>query len=377
MYRIVVAPDKFKGTLTAAQAAGAMAGAVKKLFPDAVVNVVPMADGGEGTADMIGRMRNYRSETIRVNDALMREADARVWFSSDHRSAVIDSSAVIGLGMIDEIDRNPWKSTSFGLGAAVCRLVDSGIAKVEIGIGGTASVDAGIGFLQGLGARIFTPDGELRRPVMACDLNSITRIDIAPVMRFRDNISGISDVDVPLYDTDGYPSMLMFAPQKGVDDSHLIVLSMALEHLIERVEWMPAEFIPEFECRFGGAGGGLGFALAGVLGSNVAAGAGMLVGECGILNPRPALVLTGEGRFDAQSLTGKLTGTILKHCIGKNIDCRVIAGSVAPDIDLPNVVDSSVYPPCDVELTHEVAFRRLYDATAATLRNWRSPEVDK
>lgn len=377
MYRIVIAPDKFKGTLTAEQAAEAMAGAVMASCPDAVVDVIPMADGGEGTAALIGRMRNYRNETIVVSDALMRENEASVWISHDGRSAVVDSSAVIGLGMIDRADRDPWKSTSFGLGDAVRRLIGYGVGKVEIGIGGTASVDAGIGFLQGLGARIFTPDGELRRPVMAYDLNSIIQIDVEPVMRFCENISGISDVDVPLYDIDGYPSMLMFAPQKGVEGDHMVVLSMALEHLIERVRWVPDGFLPEFECDFGGAGGGLGFAIAGVLGSNVVAGAGMLVAACGILNPRPALVLTGEGRFDAQSLTGKVAGTILNRCIEEGIGCRVIAGCVERGMSLPYVVDSSVYPPHDVELTSEVAFRRLCDATAAALRNWRGIEVDK
>lgn len=377
MYRIVIAPDKFKGTLTAGQAAEAMAGAVMESCPDAVADVIPMADGGEGTAALIGRRRNYRNEIIAVNDALMREAEASVWISPDGSSAVVDSSAVIGLGMIGRNDINPWKSTSFGLGDAVRRLIGSGVGKVEIGIGGTAPVDAGIGFLQGLGARIFTHDGELQRPVMAYDLNSIILIDVGPVMCFREKISGISDVDVPLYDTDGYPSMLMFAPQKGVKGDHMIVLSMALEHLIERVRWAPEGFSPEFECNFGGAGGGLGFAMAGVLGCDVVAGAGMLVAACGILNPRPALVLTGEGRFDAQSLTGKVAGTILSRCIEEGISCRVIAGCVERGMGLPYVVDSSVYPPHDVELTYEVAFRRLYDATAAALRNWRKTEVDK
>ncbi len=358
----MVAPAKFKGTLTADEVADAIAGVVSEVIPGADVALVPMADGGEGTARIIGRCRGYVRSSVECFDPLMRPSVAEVWISPDRRSALIDSSAVIGLSLVDPDLRDPWRSTSYGLGYAAEKLLQSGITHLEIGIGGTATIDAGLGFLQALGAVIYTSDdgARLDHVVTAADLNSITSVDVTSVKKYAALITGISDVDVPLYAPDGHSSMLMFAPQKGVGTDNLDRLSAALQHLIHHVEWTPC--IADFNKPYGGAGGGLGFAIGTVLGSTIVPGAATVIDACRVFEPRPDLVITGEGRFDDQSLTGKLTGAIIRRCHAEGIACRVIAGSVEGTVPA-EVYDASRYA-IDQQLSRAEAITRVKRATA-------------
>lgn len=354
--KVTIAPDKFKGTLTSAEAADAMAAGVRRAVGDCDIRKVMMADGGEGTSEVVGRLSGYIRKTVSVVDALMRPAEAYCMVSPDGDEVLIDSSAVIGLAMIAGQDRSPWRSSSFGLGRAVRELTVNAEANVTVGIGGTATVDAGIGFLQGLGAGIYCHGMKMERPVTAVDISDIDIIDFSPVLPLSKRITGISDVDVPLSDTDGGLSMLMFAPQKGVAPDELPMLQRALDHLAGNVGWYP--YRPDFRCRYGGAGGGLGFALAGVMKSAVIDGAEAVIERVRLFDPLPDLVITGEGRFDRQSFQGKVAGAIFRESERREILCMVVAGSVEPGLSFPWLFAAGQ----DVPSTSQESYRRLADA---------------
>lgn len=358
---IAISPDKFKGTLSAAEAAEAIAAGVREAIPDVRLRLLPAADGGEGTAEIFGRAKGWSRQSIDATDPLGRPLSANYYAGNE--AAVIDSSEVIGLQRISPADRNPWLSSSYGFGNVVRRLLESGFDKVYAGIGGTATVDAGIGFIQGLGAKIYCADGLLERPFRACDLLSLIKIDYTPLSRFAGKIIGLSDVDVPLNDNDGYPSMLMFAPQKGVDEDSLIVLKMGLDRLYENVRWIPG--YPHIEIPFGGSGGGLGFAIGAVCGGDVSFGAEEILRLNSLFLPRPDLIITGEGSYDNQSLRGKVTSCISAECQKSGIPCAILAGQVQHGLESELVI--AVTPPGE-DPDPAAAARYLRNAAADLIR---------
>lgn len=335
---ITIAPDKFKGTLSAEQAAKAIAAGVAGVFPDAGMRLLPMADGGEGTAAILAAAKGWERHEISAFNSIGEPITAVYYADKKNETGVIDSSSVIGLQMIAPGKRDPWKASSYPLGIVVRQLLEGGMKKLFIAIGGTSTVDAGIGFLQGLGAGIYCACGLLDRPFRACDLMQLLKVDLSG-LNYSDRIIGLSDVDVPLCDNEGYPSMLMFAPQKGVDDDSLIVLKMGLDRLYEQVRWLPD--YPMLETRFGGAGGGIGFAIAGALGCETEFGAARLISENALFDPLPDLIITGEGSYDNQSLQGKVTSAIMNSAISHNIPCVIIAGRVEKHLQSRSIIQAT------------------------------------
>jgi len=355
---IAIAPDKFKGTLTAMQAAEAIAAGVRCSMPDACLRLLPMADGGEGTAEIIGKAYGWRKKVIPAHNALGEPIKAEYYVSGDGKCGVIDSSSVIGLQLIALQKRNPMLASSYPLGIAVRTLLDSGIAKLEIGIGGTATVDAGIGFLQGLGCKVYCDNGELHRPFRACDLNSLTAVELS-ASDFTDSICGLADVAVPLYGEPGKPSMLMFAKQKGVTDYYMTRLGHGILNILNNVGWSPCQ--PDFGTSFGGAGGGIGFAIAGALHAKTILGAERVISACNMFDPHPDLIITGEGAYDRQSLQGKATHAIAGLAESLGIPCHIFAGKTEEGLASDNVTQVT---PCNTIPSHSEAAEYLRKAVA-------------
>ncbi len=335
---VVVAPDKFKHTLTAAEATDIISAVVMGRCHDVRVRKCPMADGGEATSSILGRILGYRKTVVKGYDCLMRPVEVECHVAADKSEAIVDSSGVIGLQMISTGDRDPWMATSWPLGDIVNKLIESGVGHVTVGVGGTATVDCGLGFLQALGCGIFTSEGRLDRQLRAGDLLSVTRVELPATFP---SVSGVSDVDVPLLDDDDRISMLSFAAQKGVTGEELVVLKKSVENIVENVSWRPQV---DFGCRFGGAGGGLGFALKGVMKADVTGGAEAVAGAWGIFNgiEMPSLVITGEGSYDRQSIRGKVTGTLRQMCRCHGVECVVIAGRVCDNLESDDVISTVV-----------------------------------
>lgn len=274
---ILIAPDKYKGTLSAFEAARIIASACARPFL-----LAPMADGGEGTACVLCRGDEWMSH-------------GKAFINTRTAEAVIDSSAVIGLQGVDLRTHNILTASSAPLGREVRRLLDYGCTKVKIGIGGTCTCDGGAGFLEALG------------DYAAC----------------KDRLLGLSDVQVPLLAPAGRPSALMFAPQKGATDEMLYLLADKLA----RVE---GKYGPGHS-PYDGAGGGLGYALASVIGCEVVSGAAYVLDSYGIDWGKIDLVVTGEGRYDSQTLRGKVVQAVRSHARSRGIPVVVLAGSVAQE----------------------------------------------
>lgn len=317
---VVVAPDKFKGTLTAVEAADAMAAAVSERWPDAAVTTIPMADGGDGTLDAFGGAN--RSAT--VTGPLGRPVDA-AW-RADGDLAVIESAAASGLVLVGGADANdPWDATSRGVGELIAIALDEGVARIIVGMGGSAMTDGGRGALEALGDRVPFATG---RVVVLTD-TTVSFVDAARV----------------------------FAPQKGADAALVVRLAARLE--ADAAEWA-ARFGRDVRGIPGtGAAGGLSGALI-AAGADVSDGPAFIADLLGLDAAVAAadLVLTGEGAFDATSRAGKGPGHVLALAAAHGVPAVAVAGVVAEEVRGPGVV----------AMVEVVGIRRAIDHPADALR---------
>lgn len=356
---VVIAPDKFKGTLTATEVAREIAAACTR----ATVKVCPMCDGGDGTARILGALLGLPPCTMRVPDALGEEHD--VTYYNDGRRAVVDSASAIGLAALEGRELHPFQSTSFGLGMLVRHLLDSGTEHIYVGIGGTATVDCGAGFLQAIGARFADVEGaQIAVPINAADLDRIYAIDLSAldVRDIRRRITVLSDVAVPLEDS------LMFAAQKGVTPAETERLRAALANFRAAVD---ETLLPSgADDMHGGAGGGLGYAFERVLRCDVADGARFMIDRYGIFDgTAPSLVITGEGAIDAQTGTGKVVGALYSEARERNIPVVAVVGRDRLEGTRPGLaVLSTEQWLGSAPLTHDTALAALRGALRGRLR---------
>lgn len=286
---ILIAPDKYKGTLSARQAASIIADALKDFY----CVRAPMADGGEGTAAALCHGPHWEQRDC--------------YYVNRHtRTAVIDSSAVIGITPASK--RDILRASSAPLGIKVREIIKYGCEKVVIGIGGTGCCDGGLGFLEGLG--------------------------LDKYHTYRERLVGLADVEVPLLPPDDvpdekvleYPSALMFAPQKGASALDLSILRRRLEE-VERHYGMGRHSAID------GAGGGLGFAIASAIDASWHKGAEYVLGHYDIDWNQVELIITGEGRIDQQTARGKVVHALSQRAQQYGIPCVAIGGTVAQDLD--------------------------------------------
>ena len=301
--KIVIAMDSFKGSLSSTEAGYAVADGIKRVFPEAETIVFPVADGGEGTTDALvsGMKGEYR--TITVSDPLGRPISARYGVLQDH-TAVIEMAAASGLTLLQPSERNPLFTTTYGFGEMIADAIRQGCRHFILGIGGSATNDCGIGCLQALGFGIHNVAGQ-QVPYGArgiAQVHSITSDGVIPELR-ECKFYVASDVTNPLCGERGCSAV--FAPQKGAD----AVMVAAMERDIRHYADVVRQYIPEADPEFPGSGaaGGLGYALHTFLKAELKRGIDVVIQQTGIENAIKTadLVVTGEGRLDAQTVFGK------------------------------------------------------------------------
>lgn len=358
---IAVAPDKFKGTLTAAEVSSIIADGLR-VIPDIDLRVYPMADGGEGSAAILAEEMHLAPASAEVHDAYMQPCTAQ--YFTDGHTAAVDCAAVVGLAMLGDRPLDPWHATSYGFGEIIRHILDSGVGEIFVGIGGTASTDAGAGMLQALGARYFdcwgNPIGN-GRAVVAADLCNIFSVDFSRMDRrnLRQRITVLADVNVPLTpaatDMEAGHSMsaLSFARQKGMPETDLPDLGRALNNFRHAVD--ATLLAPAVEPPFQGAGGGLGYAFRRVLKCPTHAGAKYMATHYGIFSsdPLPNIVITGEGCYDEQSSEGKVVGTLCDEASRRGIPVVVVAGRST--ISRAGLFQTSAYIDAETPLNHSTA----------------------
>ena len=305
--RLVIAPDKFKGSLTASEAAERVAAGARRADPSVEVVHVPVADGGEGTLDA-ALAAGYEPRSARVAGPLGRPVDAAFAVRGDE--AVVEMARASGLDLLPGGRKDAREATSLGTGQLIRAALDEGCRRIVIGVGGSASTDGGAGMLQGLGARLLGADGA-ELPLGGAALAGLVSIDGLDARLADATLVLASDVDNPLRGPSG--AAAVFGPQKGATEEDVAILDAALQRLVEVLGAAdPAGSllaVPASEAadRPGaGAAGGVGFAAI-ALGAERRAGIDVvldLVDLRGRLSGADA-VITGEGSLDEQSLMGK------------------------------------------------------------------------
>ena len=325
--RIVLAPDKFKGCLSAADVARAMAAGARTVDPAIEIDACPIADGGEGTVEALVSATGGRIETRRVTGPLPDiRVDARFGILGDGKTAVVEMSAASGLALLSPEDRDPMRTTTFGTGQLLLEAAKLGVEQIILGIGGSATCDGGIGCAQAAGLPVIL-DGmgpaDVHEPLVGEDLRKVVLVKHgrgSPLDRVR--ITVACDVTNPLCGPNG--SARVFGPQKGATPEQIDELDCLLRRLAERCGKLVEATTPG-----AGAAGGLGFAMLAFFGATLRPGFD-IVAEAVHLRDRlrgADLCLTGEGRLDASSLAGKSAVGVARACRELGVPCVAIVGS--------------------------------------------------
>jgi glycerate kinase len=302
--RILVAPLEFKGSLTAGQAARAMERGVRRGWPEAEVVRLPLADGGPGTADALVEALGGRWHTVPAHDALGRPIDAQ-WASwDDGASGVVEMARASGLALLAPSERDAKVTSTFGTGELIAHAVAQGVRRLLVGVGGSATNDAGAGALQALGYVLLDAGGR-PLPPGGLALRNLDRIDASRILpALRDlRMTVMTDVLNPLCGPQG--ASHVYGPQKGASPADVLVLDAALAHFAEVVKrdlGVDAAELPGT-----GAAGGLSYGLMVGCGAQITRGFQHLAEVVGLDAhlARVDWVLTGEGSLDAQTLHGK------------------------------------------------------------------------
>lgn len=331
--RIIVAPDSFKGSLTAAQVAEACRLGILDEFPAAKVVCLPLADGGEGTVDALSASEGLMKVKCMVSDPLMRPVEAWYALSSDGKSAVMEMAAASGLTLLSESERDPLQTSTYGTGEMILDALRRGCRRFFIGIGGSATNDAGMGMLRALGYRFADASGNPLEG-RGSDLSRVVRIDVSGAdPRLRESSFTVAcDVDNPLFGPNG--AAFVFAPQKGADEETVMQLDRGLRDfasVIMRDIGVDVSLMPG-----AGAAGGLGAAFCAFLGADLRKGIEMVLEAVGFDRAigGASLIFTGEGSVDAQSLMGKVVSGVSSHAREAGVPVVVLGGRVADRVAL-------------------------------------------
>jgi glycerate kinase len=328
--KIVIAPDSFKESLSAMEAARAIEHGFKKVFAEAKYDLVPMADGGEGTVDAMVRATNGTFLTVRVSGPLNQRVDAVMGILGDGKTAVIEMAAASGLPLVRNELRNPMNTTTLGTGELIRAGLDRGIRRFVIGIGGSATVDGGIGAMVGLGAKFFDDHGSEVSP-NGRGVGKISKIDFSGFDKrvAESEILVACDVNNPLTGPTG--AARVFGPQKGATPEMVKVLDENLKKyasVVRQQMGVEIETIPG-----AGAAGGLGAAMVGFCKAKLCSGSELVAKTIGLSERLQGadLCITGEGRIDGQSAGGKVCYRVAEIAKNQNVPAIAIVGSIGAD----------------------------------------------
>lgn len=322
----LIATDSFKGSLTSMEAATCMQEGIRRVFPDASVRTMPAADGGEGTVESVLAGLPGRAVSVTVQDPLGRPVDA-AFAILDTGEAVIEMAQASGLLLVEPKDRDVLTASTYGTGQLIKEALDMGCRKIYIGIGGSATNDAGAGMAQALGARLLDGDGQELPPGGAA-LRNLDRLDcehLDPRLPEAD-ILVMCDVDNPLCGPDG--ASFVYGPQKGATPDMILELDASLLHFADIVEQslsIRARDIPG-----AGAAGGLGMGLVCFAGARLVRGIDAVL-DLADFDDKVRdvdVVLTGEGKLDPQSMRGKVVFGVLERCEKRGVPVIAICGRV-------------------------------------------------
>ena len=338
-HKVVVASDSFKGCLRSDQVADAVEAGIHKVFPDCEVVKLPVGDGGEGTMEALVSAMGGHVIALSVQDPLGRPVEAEYALLNDG-SAVIEISKSSGLTLLAQHERNPLKTSTYGVGQLIADALRKGCRRFLVCIGGSATNDAGTGMLEALGYRLFNSAGT---ELNGCGENLIKIKDVdssaaMPELKESEFIVAC-DVDSPLYGPKG--AAYVFAPQKGADAAMVEELDRGLRHIADIMQKCTGLDVADMPGA--GAAGGLGAAFKAFLNADLKKGADMVLDAVRFDEQIVGadLIITGEGKIDSQTMAGKLPAAVAERASAQNILVVAICGS--SDVDfLP--IFQNIYP---------------------------------
>ncbi len=359
--KIVIAPDSFKGSLTALQVAEAMEVGLHRVFPEVAIEKVPMADGGEGTVQSLVDATGGKILTAQVLDPLGNAINAQYGVLGDGLTAVIEMAAASGLTLVSPNKRDPRVTTTYGTGELIRAALAHGCRKLIIGIGGSATNDGGAGMAQALGAKLLTTNGEQIKPGggYLATLNSIDLSELDPRVAETETVVAC-DVNNPLTGKQG--ASHVYGPQKGATPEMVEVLDANLTYFDEILRRDLGKSVGNIPGA--GAAGGLGAGLMAFLNASLKSGI-EIVTKATQLSKRLAgadLVITGEGQINFQTVFGKTPVGVAKVAKTHNIPVIAIAGSIADDSD--GVYDAGIDAMIDIVPEPMLLETAIEDATA-------------
>lgn len=341
MRKIVLAIDSFKGSLTSAEAEAAALEGIRRVYPQAEIVCIPIADGGEGMLEALSALR-AQEVRLRVQGPLDEKVKARYLISSDGQTAYIEMASASGLPLVPENQRNPLLTTTRGTGELMRDALDRGCNHMVIGLGGSATNDGGMGMLSALGIRFLDRQGQ-ELEGRGCDMEETDRIDTSfahPALKTV-RCTAACDVRNPFYGPEG--AAYIFSPQKGASPDEVQQLDKGLRHLAELYRQTTGHDIATLPGA--GAAGGLGGALAAFLNAELRPGISLLLEANGFRDKIKGadLIITGEGRADQQTTMGKVPAGVLNESRQTGIPVVLIAGQVADKEILRSAGFSQVY----------------------------------
>ncbi|MCO4852473.1 glycerate kinase [Bacillus vallismortis] len=330
--KIIIAPDSFKESLSALEAADAIERGFKSVFPSADYRKLPMADGGEGTVQsLVDATDGWIKEQV-VTGPLGEPVKAIFGMMGDGKTAVIEMAAASGLHLVPVERRNPLVTTTRGTGELMAAALDAGAEHLIIGIGGSATNDGGAGMVQALGGRLLDESGREIGPGGGA-LSQLVSLDISELDPRLENVKleVACDVDNPLTGPKG--ASAVFGPQKGATEDMVDVLNQNLAHFADVIE--KALGTASREIKGAGAAGGLGWSLLAFLDADLKRGIDIVLEAVDFEDEvqDADLVITGEGRIDSQTIYGKTPIGVAKAAKSYDVPVIGIAGSVSRDSD--------------------------------------------
>ena len=328
--KIVIAPDSFKESLTAKEVCQAIENGLRRVWKEAEIIHVPVADGGEGTVQSLVDATQGKIVELIATGPLQKKVDAFYGILGDGKTAAIEMAAASGLHHVENALRDPKLTSSYGTGEVILHALDNGATKLIIGLGGSATNDGGIGMLDALGVKFFDNKGQRIEPNGA-GLGSIATIDNSELdPRFIDcEVLVACDVDNPLCGEHG--ATATFGPQKGATEQDMVLLDAGMRNFGEKVQQQLGKSI--IDVAGAGAAGGMGGALLGFTSAELKPGIDIVMEtvELGKQVLGADLVITGEGRIDWQTIHGKTPMGVAQEAKKTNIPVIAIAGCVGKD----------------------------------------------
>jgi glycerate kinase len=382
--RIVIAPDKFKGSLDAPAVARAIREGILCASSSIDVQMCPVADGGEGTVAALVAATGGRIEIRRVTGPRVDlSVSSPIGILGNGKTAVIEMASASGLLLLPPDRRDPTRTTTFGTGQLIAAAAELGVTEIIVGLGGSATIDGGIGCCQACELPVLLEDGEplaITEPLVGGDLDRVVLIKrgrggiAARLDRIR--IRAACDVNVPLCGQHG--AAALFGPQKGASPAQVAWFDDALARLAKRCDHEGESMLPG-----AGAAGGLGFALASFFGAALEPGIDVVTDAIGLTSRLAGadFCITGEGRLDEQTAHGKAVAGVVKLCKAAGVPCIALAGSLAPGWE--QMLDQGLTAafcicdgPMDLAAANSGAERLIRAAAENVTRLWMAGRLD-